>query len=191
MSDNLPIHPEAKRFQDMDKVMKLYIEGYKVSEISKQLQMTRAEAEGHIEEWRKSAIGGQFLKDRVTELLALLDDHYSKIIKGIWETIEEIDLEIQDKGATPQLLSQRLAAYKLLADMEAKRVDVLQKAGLLDAAELGDELADMEKKQADLVAILREVSSKCEVCGPEIAIRLSQASGKVVPTYEHEGEFTE
>ena len=44
-------------------------------------------------------------------------------------------------------------------DIESKRIDMLQKAGLLENKELAEEMVAIEKRQEILVGILRDISS--------------------------------
>jgi hypothetical protein len=77
-----------------------------------------------------------------------------------------------------------LNALKLVADLEAKRLDALQKAGLLDAAEMGDHVADMEEKMGIMVSILR--NDLCPECKRTVAQKLQQVTNQVeaVRVYE-------
>jgi hypothetical protein len=60
-------------------------------------------------------------------------------------------------------------------------MEMLQKAGLLDNAELGNQIAETEAKQEILIGILRNVTSKCEHCRIEVATRLSRVTDQVEP----------
>jgi hypothetical protein len=44
-------------------------------------------------------------------------------------------------------------------DIESKRIDMLQKAGLLENKELAEEIVEIEKRQEILVGILRDIAS--------------------------------
>ena len=44
-------------------------------------------------------------------------------------------------------------------DIEARRIDMLQKAGLLENKELAEEMIEVERKQEVLVGILRDIAS--------------------------------
>jgi hypothetical protein len=56
-------------------------------------------------------------------------------------------------------LSAKTAAIKLVMDIESKRIDMLQKAGLLENKELAEEIVEIEKRQEILVGILRDIAS--------------------------------
>lgn len=178
MSDNLPAHPDADRFELMNDIMTDYVKNVSVAQIAREKKMTRKQVEDVISEWRQSAVGSEFLKDRVDDLMVLMDEHFSTLIQEGWKTLKEVDDAIVDGGINAQMLGARTAAIKTIADLEAKRIETLQKAGLLDAADLGDELADMEERQDKIITILRDVSQTCPTCRMEVARRLSLITGQ-------------
>jgi uncharacterized protein with PIN domain len=69
----------------------------------------------------------------------------------------------------------------MIADVEQKRIDMLQKAGLLENNEMSAQLLETERKQEILMNILKEVTSECSHCKMEVAKRLSEVTGKVEP----------
>jgi hypothetical protein len=69
----------------------------------------------------------------------------------------------------------------MIADVEQKRIDMLQKAGLLENNEMSAQLLETERKQEILMSILKEVTSECNHCKMEVAKRLSEVTGKVEP----------
>jgi hypothetical protein len=56
-------------------------------------------------------------------------------------------------------LSAKTQAIKLVVDIEKARIDMLQKAGLLENKELAEEMVEIERRQETLVAILRDIAS--------------------------------
>jgi hypothetical protein len=93
------------------------------------------------------------------------------LIKEAWKTVEDADQSGQ--------LSVKSGALKLIADIEGKRIGMLQEVGLLDNAELAGQLAETERKQEILVGILKEVTASCPKCKMDVARRLSQITGIV------------
>jgi hypothetical protein len=93
------------------------------------------------------------------------------LIKEAWKTVEDADQLGQ--------LNVKATTLKLIADIEGKRIGMLQEVGLLDNAELATDLAEMERKQEVLVKILKEVTAVCPKCKLEVAKRLSQITGIV------------
>jgi hypothetical protein len=76
-------------------------------------------------------------------------------------------------------LPVKTQALKLIADIEAKRIDMLNKAGVLENNSMADEILESERKQELLIGILRDVTSACDHCKFEVAKRLSQVTGQV------------
>jgi hypothetical protein len=72
-------------------------------------------------------------------------------------------------------------------DIESKRIDMLQKAGLLENKELAEEMLEIEKRQEVLVGILRDVASSHPEVRDLIMQKLSQIAkeGEVI-TIVHE-----
>jgi hypothetical protein len=95
------------------------------------------------------------------------------LIKESWKTVEDADQAGQ--------LNVKATALKLIADIEAKRIGMLQSIGVLENNELASQLAETERKQEILVNILKEVTSTCSKCKLEVAKRLSQITGIVEP----------
>jgi hypothetical protein len=95
------------------------------------------------------------------------------LIKEAWKTVEDADQAGQ--------LNVKSGALKLIADIEGKRIGMLQEVGLLDNAELANQIAETERKQDILVKILKEVTASCPKCKMDVAKRLSQITGVVEP----------
>jgi hypothetical protein len=92
------------------------------------------------------------------------------LIKEAWAVVEEADRSAQ--------LSQKTAALKLIADIQAKQMDMLQKAGMLDNNELAEKIVETEDKQKLLVEIIRDTVSACERCKPLVFGKLSKVTGQ-------------
>jgi hypothetical protein len=160
------------RYEQINKVAQMYIKGTtSPTTISKELGIKRAEAIALIEEWRDIARGNDDIRAQASEALQQGIQHYSMIVERMWETVEQSDSADDYKTKNSVL--------KNIADVEAKKIDMLQKAGLYDDAAIGDELAEMEEKQAILISILRDVTADCAHCKFEVAKRLSKVTGKV------------
>jgi hypothetical protein len=61
-------------------------------------------------------------------------------------------------------------------DIESRRIDMLQKAGLLENKELAEEMMEIERRQEILMNILKDVASKYPEARDEIMRRLSSVS---------------
>jgi hypothetical protein len=111
------------------------------------------------------------MRDRAKEAISGADQHYAMLIKEAWKTVEDADQAGQ--------LGIKSGALKLIADIETKRIAMLQSVGVLENNELATQLAETERKQDVLVKILKEVTSTCPKCKLDVARRLSQITGVV------------
>jgi hypothetical protein len=155
------------------KIITYHLEGRTASWIAKQTGVQRKDVMNYIQAFKNVAKDDELLRARAQEVVHEFDGQYSKIISEFWDLIK--DAENADD------LKTRTTALKSLADVQAKRVEVLQKSGLLSDAAIGDEMAAMEEKQEKLIAILRDVTAHCNKCKMEVARRLADATGKVEP----------
>jgi hypothetical protein len=164
--------------EEVNQVASEYIKGKDASAISKELDIPRNRVLNLLNEWRNMVANNEAVRIRAREALAGADQHYNHLIRQAYEVIED--------ATTTANLSAKTAAIKLVMDIESKRIDMLQKAGLLENKELADQLLEQEQKQDVLVGILREVSGDCPRCRNEVAKRLAQISGQgEVITVEH------
>ena len=152
----------------VNKVASEYLKGSDASEISKILNIPRTKVTELLTDWRVMAANNQAIHARAKEALAGADQHFSSLIKKAYEVIDSAD--------TTANLTAKTTSIKLIADIESKRLEMLQKAGLLDNQELADELLETERKQEILISILKEVTSSCESCRPKVLTKLSQVN---------------
>lgn len=161
----------AEHFDQMNKVIEELLKGNNPTAIAKVLGIKRIEVLDHIDTWRGLVKSDNNIRERAKEALGAADQHYAMIINKAWETVDQADAAAE--------LRTKAQALKLIMDVEAKRIEMLQKAGLLENNELGDQLVETERKQEILMNILRDVTSNCDHCKFEVARRLSDASGKM------------
>ncbi len=172
---------EQPRLQEMQDVVERYIQNVNPTAIARELKIKRADVLQHIENWKTSAVGSDAMQDRIEELIATMDSHYSMLIQKAYEVITEVDNPpdgLKETMTRSQMLSQKMSAIKTIADLEAKRIDMLQKAGFLEAANVGDALAEMEEDKERLFNILEEVL--CESCKMSVAGRYVTNNDSVV-----------
>lgn len=158
------------RIERMNDVVSAHLKGDNPTQIAKVTGMKRAEVIEYLDEWKAIAQNSKTIQARAYEALTSMDEHYNMIIRELWETAEQADLADDYKVKSSVL--------KNLADVESKRVDLLQKAGLIDNEEASREVEDMRQKHEVLINILREVTADCPHCKMEVAKRLSQVTGK-------------
>jgi hypothetical protein len=163
----------ADHFDRMNKVVEELLKGNNPTQIAAVTGFKRAEVLEYIEEWKQVVRSDSGARERAKEAISGADQHYAMLIKEAWKTVEDADQAGQ--------LNIKATALKLIADIEGKRIGMLQEVGLLDNAELATQLAETERKQDILVKILKEVTASCPKCKMEVAKRLSQITGIVEP----------
>lgn len=159
----------AERWDMMNKVMEHYVRNEQPGAIAKKLGLRRVDVINYVNEWKETAVGSDIMRGRVEELLAMMDEHFSDLIREARKTLDSVN---EVDFPSHQMLGQRTAAIKVIADLEQSRIDIMQKAGLLEAADMGDEMARMEETQRKVIAILQEVSFQCPNCKVEVAQRI-------------------
>jgi hypothetical protein len=161
----------ADHFEQMNKVVAEFIKGNNPNQIAKQFSLKPMQVNQMLSNWRELMQGDSGIRERAKEALGAADQHYSMIIQEAWKTVEQAD--VQDA------LNVKAQSLKLIADVEQKRIDMLQKAGVLEKNEMADQILETERKQEVLVGILRDVTSSCPQCKQEVAKRLSEVTKRV------------
>jgi hypothetical protein len=161
--DNLIDHLDK-----VNKVVEEYLKGNDPTQISKELAMPRQKVVAYIDEWRAMAADNAAIRARAKEALVGADTHYTKLIQKAYEVI--------DDATTTANLPAKTSGIKLVMDLESKRIDMLQKAGLLENKELAEEMIEIERKQEVLVGILKDIASEHPEIRDKIMHRLSDVS---------------
>lgn len=170
----------VKHLDQVNRVVEEYLKGNDPTAISKQLTIPRTQVVALINEWKVMASANDAIRARAKEALAAADTHYSKLVSRTYEVIDEASMTNN--------LSAKTQAIKLVMDIESKRIDMLQKAGLLENKELAEEMAAIEKRQEVLMLILKDIASEYPQVRDEIMRRLSAiAKSNEVITVVHDG----
>ena len=164
----------VNHLDEVNRVVEEYLKGSDPTKISKDLAIPRVRVVAHLDEWKTMASANDAIRARAKDALAGADAHYSKLISRSYEVIDEASMTNN--------LSAKTAAIKLVMDIESKRIDMLQKAGLLENKELAEEMMEIERRQEVLVGILRDIASEYPQVRDEIMRRLSSISknGEVI-----------
>jgi hypothetical protein len=168
MEIDLPQHMDR-----MNAVVEKLLQGNSPTQIATLTGYQRKEVVELIDEWKDIVHNDNAIRDRAKEAISGADQHYAMLIKEAWKTVEDADTQGQ--------LSVKSGALKLIADIETKRIGMLQSVGVLENNELASQVAEAERKQDVLVSILKEVTSTCPKCKLDVAKRLSQITGIVEP----------
>lgn len=159
---------------EVNKVVEEYLKGNDPTKISKELDLPRTRVVALINEWKVMASANDAIRARAKDALAGMDAHYSRLISKAYEVIDEATLTNN--------LSAKTQGIKLVVDIEKGRIEMLQKAGLLENKELAEEMIQIEKRQEVLVGILRDIASSHPEVRDLIMKRLSEVSkeGEVI-----------
>lgn len=169
--------PEEQVVQHLDTVNKVvgeYLKGSDPTKISKELALPRTQVTSMIKEWQTLAADNTVIRARAKEALAAADEHYSRLIGQAYEVIDE--------ATTTADLRSKSSAIKLVMDIESKRIEMLQKAGLLENKELAEEMLEIERRQQILMTILKDIAAQHPEIRDKIMTRLSEASSKLNET---------
>jgi ElaB/YqjD/DUF883 family membrane-anchored ribosome-binding protein len=158
----------------VNKVVGEYLKGNDPTRISKQLEIPRTKVVTLIKEWQAMASDNSAIRARAKEALAAADEHYSRLIGQAYEVIDE--------ATTTANLGAKTNGIKLVMDLESKRIEMLQKAGLLENKELAEEMLEIERRQEILMGILKDVAAEHPEIRDKIMTRLSDASQKLNET---------
>ena len=163
-----------EHLDEVNKVVTEYLKGQDPTKISKELDIPRTRVVSLINEWKVMASANDAIRARAKEALAGADTHYTKLITKAYEVIDE--------SSMTNNLSAKTQAIKLVMDIEKSRIEMLQKAGLLENKELAEEMVEIEKRQEVLVEILRDIASTHPEVRDLIMRRLSQIAkeGEVI-----------
>lgn len=155
----------VEHLDEVNRVVEHYLKGNDPTKISKDLAIPRTRVVELINEWKVMASANDAIRARAKEALASADAHYNKLIAKSYEVIDEATLNSN--------LGAKTAAIKLVMDIESKRIDMLQKAGLLENKELAEEMLEIERKQEVLMGVLKDIASEYPEVRDEIMRRLS------------------
>jgi hypothetical protein len=157
-----------EHLDEVNKVVEKYLQGNEPTQISKELAIPRQKVVALIDEWRGMAADNAIIRARAKEALAGADAHYNKLIQKAYE--------VMDDATTTANLGAKNASIKLVMDIEKTRIDMLQKAGLLENKELAEEMLEIERKQEVLVNILKDIATEHPEVRDKIMRRLSEVA---------------
>lgn len=158
----------VNHLDQVNKVVGEYLKGSDPTKISKELAIPRQKVVSYLNEWKAMAADNAAIRARAKEALVVADTHYSKLIEKAYEVIDE--------ATTTANLNAKTSAIKLVMDLESRRIDMLQKAGLLENKELAEEMMQIEERQETLISILKDIAAEHPEIRDKIMRRLSDAT---------------
>jgi ribosome biogenesis GTPase A len=162
----------VKHLDLVNQVASEYLKGFDAAEISRSLDIPRPRVMSLLNDWRIMASNNQAIHARAKEALAGADQHFSSLIKKAYEVIDSADQTAN--------LTAKTTSIKLIADIETKRLEMLQKAGLLDNKEIAEQIIEMERKHDILIKILKDIATSHPEIREEIMKRISEIQTEVV-----------
>jgi hypothetical protein len=155
-----------QHLEQVNRVVGEYLKGSDPTKISKELSIPRTKVVESIKEWQRMASDNTAIRARAKEALAAADEHYSRLISQAYEVI--------DDATTTANLNAKTSGIKLVMDLESRRIEMLQKAGLLENKELAEEMMEIERKQDILKKILVDIATEHPEIRDKIMRRLSE-----------------
>jgi hypothetical protein len=167
---------DSDAFKFIEDVAELAVRGKTEYQIARELGVKVIEARTAMEQWKDMLARDMDSRDVAKDYLNKLVVHYDQLIQMSYDNLHDLQtLVFSDK-----ISAQINATIKNIADFEKSRTDLLQKAGILDAHDLGDELAEREEREAMLISILQ--NDLCDDCKETVRDKLTQLTGQVQGT---------
>jgi len=154
----------APKYNEMNQAVELYLKGTNPTQIARELNIKRTEVLAYVDQYNEFAKNDPVIQERMRETIQNADQIVRMVQKENWATVEQAD----DKGD----LKTKATLLKNITDVEFKLQEMYQKAGLMQDAELGDELAKTQERQELLAQAIADVVAKCDRCKPILASRM-------------------
>lgn len=173
MSNELEL-PEDQIAERNMEVVKLTAEQRSKEYILSATGVPPAEQRKINEQYKTFIRNDMWTSNRSREIIGYMDEHFSSIIVQLYEVITAAEMADDMK--------LKASTLKLIVETEGKRVDALQKAGVLSAQNIGDDIAESNARQEKIVEILKDVAREWPDAGKYIAERIAEMSGEVIAT---------
>jgi hypothetical protein len=172
---------ETDAFHQMEQVADLMIKlDGSETKVAREMGIPRKTVLALHQQYKDILIKDSEARDYARDHLYAMVKHYDKLISRYYVLLEDLEnLQFHHLVA-----AQISGAIKGIADLEKQRVDALQKAGILEGNDLGDELAAREDREAIILDILR--NDLCAKCRNAVATKLTVLTNRVEPTMVYE-----
>jgi hypothetical protein len=174
---SLPAIIDTDTFEFIEKVAGLYTQGVTSPHtIARRLGIKVVEARSAIEQWQEIIRHDSDAQDAARDALNVMLQRYDILLTEANQNLNDLKGLAFDEKISAQINT----TIKTIADLDKTRVDLLQKAGLLDANELGDELAEREERETMILGILK--NDLCHECRITVRDKISKLTGTVQGT---------
>lgn len=157
----------------MSQVWTLHLKNKSPHAIAMALSCRVVDAKRAIEEMQGVVRDDMESRDAARDQLNDMVQRYQYLMDESQNNLEELQSMVFNEKVSAQIN----ATLKNIADFDAKRVDYLQKAGLYDTGGLGDELAEREEREQQIIQILRH--DLCPNCTTVVRDKLTRLTGVV------------
>lgn len=142
-----------EEYDTMEDIVKLKAQGQNFTAIAKALGIKRAEAIALYDQWNVVATSDPVVRQMGRDAVAEMNEHFNVLLVEQHDVIEEAKMIDGHEG-----LKIRNTALKNSAEISAKRVDFLQRAGLIEDAAMAEQLAQMDEKAQAIKELLQNVA---------------------------------
>lgn len=170
---SLPAIIDTEGFAFMEKVWNLHMKSKSPYVIARTLGCKVVDAKFAIEQMQLIVRDDMEARDSAKDFLNDMVQRYQVLMDEAQQNLEDLQALSFDAKVSAQIN----ATLKNIADFDAKRVDYLQKAGLYDTGGLGDELAEREEREQQIIEILR--NDLCPTCAAVVRDKLTKLTGTV------------
>lgn len=167
---------ETEPFKEMEDVAGLMLKGTSEHTTARRLGLKVVEVRALWAEYKERVNNDSLARDAARDHLNLMVKQYDELVYKANENLENLENMPFDEKISAQINT----TIKTIGELQAKRVDALQKAGLLDAHDLGDELAEREEREELILSMLRD--DLCPSCQVVIRDKMSKLTGQVQGT---------
>lgn len=167
---------DSEAFHQIDEIAKYKMQGMTDAGVARKLGLKKVDVIEGYNRWKDMLLADGMARDFARDHLNVMVKHFDRLIERSYGILSDLDEMVFDE----KISAQKNATLKNISEYEAKRVDYLQKAGLLDAHDLGDELAEREEREAVIIEILRNYL--CDDCKKIVAHQLTKLTNTVEAT---------
>lgn len=144
--------------------------------VARRLGLKVVEVKSLWSEYKERINSDSLARDAARDHLNLMVKQYDELIYKANENLDNLENMPFDEKISGQINT----TIKTIGELQSKRVDALQKAGLLDAHDLGDELAEREEREEMIIGILKD--DLCSPCKIVVRDKISKLTGQVQGT---------
>lgn len=155
-------------------VVQLTAEGRSTAYIQKETGVGPAGQRQINKDFKNYAQNDMYAETVARQLVGYVNEHYGAIIKRFYEAVDEAE-QNGDYKIKATILKQ-------IVDTEKIRVEILQKAGVLTAHSVGDDIAQMQSEKAQIIELLKEIAQKFPEAKQAIVKGISRITQETVAT---------